>query len=136
MLTRRILLLLPLAIRLRAAAADDAWALLRKAASALSAGDASAFLACFDPAMPGYSELKDQVSALLLEWQVGSTIEPESNEGDDRVRTVKLDWLLLLVLRQDGVTGQQREKVVSCRLEKQPKGWRIVQFEPSNFFSP
>ena len=48
-MTRRTLLALPFAMRLRADAARDVWDLLGDAASALSEGDTAVFLDCSIP---------------------------------------------------------------------------------------
>ncbi len=135
-MTRRALLLLPLAIALRADSARDAWDLLSAAASALSAGNAEAFLGCFDSRMPGFEELRAGVTALLREAEPRSSVELLTNEGDDRSRVVKVDWTLNVVSRQDGVGSTRREKTVTFRMEKRGRTWRITGMEPAGFFGP
>jgi hypothetical protein len=136
MTRRRLLLLAVSAVCARADSARDAWDVLSAAASALTAGNAAAFLECFDPRMPGYDALRRDVMALLSEAEPRSSIELVSNEGGDAVRTMEADWLLTLVERQDSVSSTRREKRVRCRIEKQGKRWRIASFEPADFFAP
>ncbi len=90
--------------------------------------DARAFLDRFDPKMPGYGKLRDEVQALVAAVQVGSAIEIVSDEGDDQKRSLELDWVL-------EIEGQQpRRKIVKCRIERQGKKWKIVALEPVDFF--
>ena len=135
-MTRRALLLVPFAARLRADSAQQVWDLFTSLASALSAGDASAFLNAFDPAMPGYEALRASVTALLREAEVQSSIELVGEEGDDRSRAVELDWLVHIVDRQDGAVAERRQERVKCRVEKSGKKWRIAALEPLQFFAP
>ena len=135
-MTRRTLLLVPLATCLRADSAQQVWDLFTSMASALSAGDAAAFLNAFDPAMPGYEALRAGVTALLREAEVQSSIELVEEEGDDGNRAVELDWLVHIVDRQDGAVAERRRERVKCRVEKSGKKWRIASLEPLQFFAP
>ena len=135
-MTRRALLLVPLATRLRADSAQQVWDLFTSLASALSACDATAFLNAFNPAMPGYEALRTGVTALLREAEVQSSIELVEDEGDDRSRAVELDWLVHLVSRQDGAVAERRRERVKCRVEKSGSKWRIASLEPLQFFAP
>src|ERR1700677_2928704 len=62
----------------------DVLATLTDAAAALANDDPPAFLDQFDRAMPGFADLRANVEGLLGASQVTSTIEPVSNQGDDR----------------------------------------------------
>jgi murein L,D-transpeptidase YcbB/YkuD len=137
-MTRRRLLLLACSIAVSAEAdsAEDAWALLSTAVSALTAGNVAAFLECFDRRMPGYDALRQNVAALLAEVEPRSSVELLANDGNGAVRTIEVLWLLTLVERQDDVSSTTREKRVRCRIEKQGKRWRITSFEPADFFAP
>jgi hypothetical protein len=135
-MTRRALLLVPLAARLRADSAQEVWDLFASMASALSAGNAIAFMNAFDPAMPGYEALRASVTALLNEADVQSSIELVEEEGDDRSRAVELDWLIHIVDRDDNTVAERRQERVKCRVEKSGKKWRIVGLEPLEFFAP
>ncbi len=135
-MTRRALLLVPFAARLRADSAQQVWDLFTSMASALSAGNAIAFMNAFDPAMPGYEELRAAVTALVGEAEVQSSVELVEEEGDDRSRAVVLDWLVHIMDRQDGAVAERRQERVKCRVEKSGKQWRIAWIEPLQFFAP
>ena len=134
-MTRRAMLLVPFAARLRADSAQQVWDLFTSMAAALSAGDASAFLSAFDAAMPGYEALRAGVTALLREAEVQSSIELVEETGDDGSRAVELDWLVHIVDRQDGAVAERRRQRVKCRVEKSGRKWRIASLEPLEFFA-
>ena len=147
-MTRRALLLLCLAVPLAAAdPARDAWELLSNAASALAGSDSgsfqsydnsTSFLSYFDSKMPGYDEIRNDVSALLRTAQASSSIEPIANEGDAAAREMTVEWTLNIVLLNPGptVASTRRKERVKIRMEKRKKSWVIVSLEPRSFFSP
>jgi hypothetical protein len=136
-MTRRALLLLslPLAAGFGADPAQEVLDLITGAAASLSAGNAAAFLAAFDPAMPGYEKLRANITALQRQAEVQSFIDLVEDEGDDRRRTLELDWVLR-IRREQEATASRREQRVKCRVEKSGKKWRIVALEPLEFFAP
>jgi hypothetical protein len=136
MTRRRVLLLAAFAGWAHADSAGDAWDVLSAAASALAAGNAAAFLECFDSRMPGHEALRADVTALLREAEPRTSAELVSNEGDDKVRTITADWILTIVSKQDSVSSTTRKQRVRCRIEKQGRKWRITSFEPADFFAP
>lgn len=135
-MTRRTLLIAALAVSLRADSADQVWALLSSVASDLSAGHIGEFLGAFDPAMPGYEDLRNSVTSLLGQADVQSSIELVSNEGDEKSRGVDVDWLLRITGHADVSGAISRQERVKCAFEKQGKRWRIVSLEPLSFFAP
>lgn len=116
--------------------AQEVWDLLTQVASGLSERNPQAVLAAFDPAMAGYEQLRDRVSALLRNAEVQSAIELEADEGDGESRSVELDWLLNIRPEQSATASTRRQQRVKCRLRKTGKKWRIVAFEPLEFFAP
>jgi hypothetical protein len=135
-MTRRLLLLLPLAACLRADSEREAADLIRSAADALSAGKVELFLDSFDPAMPGFDKLRSNVTGLTTEADLSCNIEVRNNEGDDTERTLTLDWILTLEHKDDTPGATEREKTVKCQLKKTGKKWRIVSFDPVDLFAP
>jgi hypothetical protein len=145
-MTRRTLLALPLALRLRADAASDVWSLIGDAADALSQGSLTGFLDCFDPKMPGYEELRANVTALIAEGPdpnrrtdregIFCSIDLVSEDGDDKSRALELDWILDIRAQTSGVGSTRRQQRVKARVEKQGKKWRIVALDPIAFFAP
>ena len=126
--------------------ADEAWQLVMTAALGLTesaahsgadipAANARKFMEAFDPAMPGFAQLKDNVLALEQGADIESTLDLLDNEGDDRVRTITVDWSMNLVSHETTVTAFQRHEKVTCRLEKQGKRWRILALDPQALFA-
>jgi hypothetical protein len=105
-------------------------------AASLSAGNVPRFMAAFDPAMPGYAQLRDDVAALIAQGDVQSFIDPVENEGTDTRRSVEYKWLLRLRRTEDATAGVVREENVKAQVEKRAGKWRITQFEPPRFFAP
>lgn len=112
---------------------------LASAASALSeahslrptiASDAGPFLDHFDSNMPDFATLRNELEALVTEASVSSSIEIVSDEGDDRKRTLQLDWILQ-------IEGQAtRRKIVNVTIEKRKKDWKFTALAPVDFFKP
>ena len=84
-MTRRSLLLASLAAGLRADSEDDTWELVANAARALveatalappNRGSSVPFLSYFDPKMPGYETLRDNVTALIEQVDLQSGHRP------------------------------------------------------------
>jgi hypothetical protein len=123
------LLFLVFAVGASAETPKDVVDFLQSAAEALADQDANGFLDHFDRNMPGYSTLRDEAAA-LANTDVESTIEFVSDEGDDKRRELRLDWLL----RVNG--GRPRHELVECRMEKQGKKWKITRLRPVEFFAP
>jgi hypothetical protein len=134
-MTRRLLILLPLAACLRADAEKDARDLIASAAGALSAGKVELFLDAFDPAMPGFGKLRDSVTGLISQADVSCNIEVLSNEGDDTARSLTLDWILTIEHNDNNPGSTRRQKTVKCQLKKIGKKWRIVSFDPLELFA-
>ncbi len=92
--------------------------------------DAGPFLDNFDPKMPGFATLRDEVQALVSAAPVGSVIDFISDEGDTQARNLQLDWVL-------EITDQEpRRQILTCRIERRGKKWKITKLEPIEFFKP
>ena len=135
-MTRRLLILLPIAACLRADSEREAVDLITDAAAGLSAGKPEVFLEAFDPSMPDFAKLRTAVEGLVSQAQVSCSIEVESNQGDDAARTLELDWILRIDRGADNAGSTHRQKTVKCQLRKVGKKWRIVSFEPLDLFAP
>ena len=135
-MTRRICLLALAAAPLRADARQDILDLFTNLSAALSSGDPVQFIQMFDSAMPGYHMLEINVAALARQAQVKSSIEILSDEGDDALRKVDLDWYINIVQTENGAASAQRREIIHCRVAREKKKWRIVSLEPLAFFAP
>jgi hypothetical protein len=101
----------------------------RAVTEALANQDADAFLDQFDPKMPKYEKLRDEIQELFgMAQEIGSTIDVISDEGDDQKRMLELDWLLKID------NAEPRRQIVKCQVEKQGKKWRITALDPVEFF--
>jgi hypothetical protein len=116
------------AVTSRADTPKDVLDFVRTAAEALADQDPQAFLDHFDPAMEGFATLRDE-AAVLANANVESTIEIFSDDGDDHAREMRFDW----ILRVNG--GRPRREIVSAKLEKRGKKWKITSFKPVEFFA-
>ena len=131
----RATLLLLIATLAMADTAADVLNVFTSAAEGLINDDPASFLDSFDRNMRGYAALQDNVKGLLAAYDVGATIEEITDEGDDRKRTVELDWLL--ILSQKGATNsprRTRRQVVKCTVERRGKQWKITALEPLDLF--
>jgi len=135
-LSRRALLFAACAAALHADDAQDVWDLLTAEASALSEGNSSTFVSAFDRSMAGYGMLEANVTALLDQCQVQSSIELLKDEGNATMRSVELDWFLQIMEEQDPESVTRRREIVHCRLTKEKKKWRITSLEPISLFAP
>ena len=118
-------------------APSDALKTVADATAALVNDDAQGFLDQFDRDMPGYATLRDEVQGLLGASDVGSTVDVIANDGDDKKRTLTLDWVLVLGEKGSSSGGKQtRRGVVKCQVERGRKTWRITALEPVEFFRP
>ena len=101
----------------------------RAVAEALANQDADAFLDQFDPKMPQFEKLRDEIQDLFsMAQEIGSTVDVITDEGDELKRTLDLDWLLKID------NNAPRRQIVKCRVEKQAKKWKITALEPVDFF--
>jgi len=94
------------------------------------------FLAAFDPKMASFDQLRANVTGLLAQGNLESSVEMMSNDGDDRRREVELDWSLSLVNRITKIAIFHREEHIKCRLEREHGKWRIVSLDPLSFLAP
>src|SRR6478672_8541135 len=136
MTRRTAVLLFCAAPALAADPAQEAWEVITTLAAALGRADAGEFLSVCDSAMPGYETLRVSVSALVAQAEVESGVDPAENSGDDRARTVVVDWQLQLVDRTGLQRVTRRRENVHLSLEKRGRKWRVDRIEPLGFFAP
>jgi hypothetical protein len=100
------------------------------------AANARKFMQAFDPAMPGYAQLQDTITGLEQSGDVESSVDLLTNEGDDAVRTIVVDWSLNLISKDTNVESLRRRTTVTCTLRKRGKSWRITAIDPLTLFAP
>jgi hypothetical protein len=99
-------------------------------------GNVSKFMSAFSRDMPDYETLESNVTALVMQAEVSSSIQTVSEDGDDQARGIDLDWVLQVrSLEEDGPVVRRRE-VIYCQLRKEKKHWKIVSLKPIDFFAP
>ncbi|HEX8986268.1 MAG TPA: hypothetical protein VF767_12560 [Bryobacteraceae bacterium] len=125
----RFSLALLAAFALGAAEISPAPDLVAELASDLSQGEIEAIMAHFDRAMPGYERIHRDIAALSSR-EVGCSIMILKDDGDQRRRTLELDWIL-------EVSGSRRRVTVHAAIE--PRGgrrWLVTSLEPLDLFTP
>jgi hypothetical protein len=136
-ISRRTALLALCAVRAVAAdSAQEVWDVVTTLAAALGRSDAGEFLSVCDPKMPAYDRLRVSIVALVAQADAESGIDPVRNSGDDRTRDVEADWQLHLVDRSALQRVITRREIVTVKLEKQGRKWKVVAIEPLVFFAP
>ena len=121
---------------LYADAQSDVTDLFASMAAALVEVNVPQFMEAFDKNMPDYELLKNEIESLTNQAEVSSSIEPLKYEGDDKKRSVDLDWFLeVRSLLQDGPIVRRRE-VIHCELVRDKKGWKISSLKPLEVFAP
>ena len=111
-------------------------ALFGSLSAALTDWNVPAFMDGFDKDMPGYGDLKTQVTALVNQADVTSSIEPIEEQGDDTNYRIDLDWFLQVRSLLDNGPIVERRRIVHCQLRKDKKKWKIVSLQPIEFFAP
>ncbi len=94
------------------------------------------FFAAFDPRMPGFDQLRTNVTALEQMGFLESSVELASSQGDELRRTLELDWVLSVAAQDTGINLVRRQERVKVQVERQRGKWRIVGFEPMEFLAP
>ena len=112
------------------------WDLISGSLGSLAEGNSANFLSAFDRAMPGYDRMRAGVAALLQEGNLESYVELAGSQGDDRRRTLQLDWVLSVTRAETGIEIFRRHRRVECRVERQGTKWRIVALDPLEFLEP
>jgi hypothetical protein len=99
-------------------------------------GNVAKFMDAISKDLPEFDTLQKDVTALVNEGEISSSIQPLNEDGNDQTYSIDLDWLLQVrSLAQDGPLKRRRE-VVHCELRKEKKHWKIVALKPLDFFEP
>ena len=115
---------------------DDVIEVVTSMAGALTEVNVPRFMEAFSKEMPGYGTIESNVTALVNQAEVSSSIQALNEDGDDQARKINLDWVLeVRSLQQDGPIVHRRE-VIHCELRKEKKRWQIVALKPVEFFAP
>jgi hypothetical protein len=110
-------------------------AAIADAARSLSDGEPAAFLAAFDPSMPGFAQLKARLAGGAYEVAVPE-IRFLSETEDRGARTLEMTWQVRIVQNQGPPATTERKQRVKCRVAVRQGALRIVSFEPLDLFAP
>jgi hypothetical protein len=98
-------------------------------------GNVAEFMSGISKDMPGYDTLRTNVTALVRNAEVSSSILPLTEDAQGDTYKIDLDWLLQIrSLEQDGPNFRRRE-VVHCELRLEKKHWKVVALKPIDFFA-
>ena len=136
MISRLISVLAIASVIAQADAASEALDLFASMAAALSEDNVPGFIKSISARMDGRSQLEIAVKAMLAQAESSSQIDIVENEGDDRKRTVALDWSMQLKRRGLELRIDRREQIVRCTLVREGTKWRVTTLEPASFFDP
>ena len=103
---------------------------------ALGAGDPYDALAFFDRAMPEYGRIQADLTGLLDQNEILCSIEFGKMDVIGDAASVETDWLLEIRSRQLAGGTVRRQRVVTVRLGRVKKKWRITGLSPADFFAP
>jgi hypothetical protein len=115
---------------------DDVIEVVTSMAGALTEVNVPKFMEVISKDFPDYETLENNVTGLVNQAEVSSSIQPLTEDGDEHTRKMDLDWALeVRSLLQDGPIVQRRE-VIHCELRRDKKHWKIVALKPMDFFAP
>ena len=115
---------------------DDVIEVVTSMAAALTEVNVPKFMQAISKDMPDYDTIENNVTGLVRQAEVSSSIQPVNEGGDDQMRTINLDWALdVRSLEQDGPIVRRRQ-IIHCELRKDKKHWKIVALKPLDFFAP
>ena len=134
----RLATVLVIGISLASAATPEAevWDVVATMAAALAEPNDAAFMKPISKSFEQHGLIERQVRALVQSSEVVSSISPVANEGDDKRRTLEVDWYLEIQPRAAGQALTQRRENIKMTLVKTGKRWMITSLEPIAFFAP
>jgi hypothetical protein len=144
-IVRSAVLICAVALLAGADAHDDVMDVLGKMAAGLTGennargaargGNVAEFMSGVSKDMPDYDTLKSNVTALVRDAEISSSIQPLTEDAQGETYNIDLDWLLQIrSLQQDGPLIRRRQ-VVHCVLRKEDKHWKVISLKPLDFFS-
>ena len=121
-----------------AAAPDPAaqvWDVVATLAAALAQPNDAAFMKPIAKSFEQHDLIGRQVLALVQTNNVVSSISPVVNEGDDKQRTLEVDWYMEIQPHAPGAELTQRRENIKLTLVKNGKRWMITSLTPVSFFA-
>jgi hypothetical protein len=135
-IARSVALICIAAVFAGADAHDDVIEVVTSMAAALTAVNVPQFMRSISKDMPDYETIQNNVTGLVRQSEISSSIQPVNEAGDDQARSINLDWALdVRSLEQDGPIVRRRQ-IIHCELRKEKKHWKVVALKPVDFFAP
>lgn len=116
--------------------AAEAWDVIATMAAALAEPNDAGFMKPIAKSFAQHDLVERNVRALVQTCDVVSSISALANEGDDKQRTMEVDWYLEIQPRSAGAAVVQRREAVRLTLTKTGKRWMVTALEPVGFFTP
>lgn len=120
---------------MRADQAQDIRARISQIATALTAGNPAEAMAPFDKSYPDYAKLSSYFAGLTSAFQVENEVSVTDEEDAPTESKVTIDWSLTLTDLGTNATIQ-RTAVITAKLVRQGREWRIIAFAPIEIFNP
>jgi hypothetical protein len=113
----------------------DSWDVIATMAAALAEPNEYAFMKPIAKSLEEHDLIERQVRVLVHTNDVVSSISPVTNEGDDKQRTLEVDWYLEIHPHSPGQSLIQRRENVKLVMVKTGKRWMITSLLPVAFFT-
>ncbi|HEY3739140.1 MAG TPA: hypothetical protein VGL53_04810 [Bryobacteraceae bacterium] len=113
----------------------DAWDVVATMAAALAEPNEYAFMKPIAKSVAEHGYLELQVRALVHTNDVVSSISPVTNEGDDKQRTLEVDWYMQIHPQAPGRSLIERRENIKLTMVKAGKHWMITAISPATFFA-
>ena len=114
----------------------EAWDVVATMAAALAEPNDAAFMKPISKSFEQHGLVERQVRALVRTNDIVSSISVVANEGDDKQRTLEVDWYLEIQPRSLGQSLTQRRENIKLTMVKTGKRWMITSLSPVDFFAP
>lgn len=116
--------------------AAETWDVVATMAAALAEPNDAGFMKPIAKSFDQHDKVERQVRALVLANSITSSVSTLANEGDDKQRTLEVDWYLEIQPQSAGASALQRRESVKLTLIKTGKRWMVTSLEPIAFFAP
>jgi hypothetical protein len=114
----------------------DSWDVVATMAAALAEPNEYGFMKPISKSVEAHDTIERQVRALVQTNDIVSTISPVTNEGDEKKRTLEVDWYMEIKPHAPGQSLVQRRETIKMVMEKTGKRWIITSIAPVSFFGP
>ena len=115
--------------------AAEAWDVVATMAAALAEPNDAGFMKPISKAFEQHDQIARQVRALIETNNVVSSISAVVNEGDDKRRTLEVDWYLEIQPQSAGASLTQRRENVKLTMTRTGRRWMITALAPIAFFA-